>query len=306
MCPCCPRRLHTRGKRWLAWGAQQQPDDAPDPHAARAAYDGAGAAPRPHQPALASSCLDRAVADMLVSSGICQWPCAERGRATDASGPLLASGAADAPPLSDGSPGGGGGAAASTATAERPLKPRPASASAPGTPGSPDAAGAGEGGGAAAAAEPGGLGRVSSSCAPHNIQGLPASLNGRMRPPLQVRRAARLQPLGLAGPGARPRKRPVQQCRGPFGAVPRQKFSAAPLSGPNLVRCMGEAAAARARSGRADAGGRRAAAARSTELLRLGLVMALAMTLHNLPEGFAVGGLVMLRLGFMTGSTVSR
>ncbi|KAK9835162.1 hypothetical protein WJX81_002306 [Elliptochloris bilobata] len=39
---------------------------------------------------------------------------------------------------------------------------------------------------------------------------------------------------------------------------------------------------------RAEAGGRRAAAARSTELLRLGFVMALAMTLHNLPEGFAV------------------
>ena len=32
----------------------------------------------------------------------------------------------------------------------------------------------------------------------------------------------------------------------------------------------------------------RKAAARSTELLRLGFVMALAMTLHNLPEGFAV------------------
>jgi len=114
---------------------------------------------------------------MLVSNGLCQWPCAERGRAADASGPRLASGAADAPPLSDGSPSGGGGAAASTATAERPLKPRPVSASAPGTPGSPDAASAGEGGGAAAAAEPGGLGRVSSSCALHNIQGLPASLN---------------------------------------------------------------------------------------------------------------------------------
>ena len=42
------------------------------------------------------------------------------------------------------------------------------------------------------------------------------------------------------------------------------------------------------RSGRGEAGARRAAAARSTELLRLGFVMALAMTLHNLPEGFAV------------------
>ena len=42
------------------------------------------------------------------------------------------------------------------------------------------------------------------------------------------------------------------------------------------------------RSGRVEAGARRAAAARSTELLRLGFVMALAMTLHNLPEGFAV------------------
>ncbi len=32
----------------------------------------------------------------------------------------------------------------------------------------------------------------------------------------------------------------------------------------------------------------RAAAARSAELLRLGLLMALTMTLHNMPEGFAV------------------
>ncbi len=127
-----------------------------------------------------------------------------------------------------------------------------------------------------------------------------------MRPPLQVRRAARLQPLGLAGPGARPRKRLCSSAEALSAPFPGRSFLQRSLSGPNLARCMGEAAAARARSGRADAGGRRAAAARSTELLRLGLVMALAMTLHNLPEGFAVGGLVMLRLGFMTGSTTSR
>ena len=150
---------------------------------------------------------------MLASSGSCQRPCAERARATDASGSLLASGAADAPPLSDGSPGGGGGAAASTATAERPLKPRPASASAPGTPGSPDAAGAGEAGGAAAGAEPGGLGRVvSGSCAPHTIQGLSAMLTVRKRLPHRVRLVALLPPQGSAGRGARPRMRPMQQC----------------------------------------------------------------------------------------------
>ena len=33
---------------------------------------------------------------------------------------------------------------------------------------------------------------------------------------------------------------------------------------------------------------RRAVQARSAELLRLGLLMALTMTLHNFPEGFAV------------------
>ena len=49
----------------------------------------------------------------------------------------------------------------------------------------------------------------------------------------------------------------------------------------------------------------RAATARSAELLRLGLLMALTMTLHNFPEGFAVSQLSLYKANQLSCSCIS-